>query len=883
MKNDLKKYFVENGVKIHAAGDTPVLLEKGYIWFITEGDIDIFSVRIKGKQPVSSRYSLLRLLKDNIIFPLVIDKHKDTGFIAVGSLDTYLYRIEQKQFLKLLADQNFSLELTTLIDKWITYISECLKEKIIPSNCIDIQNKIQKVKKETPFKTACSVLWCGLTDKCFFPSKIKLFGKIPHYPFPVSSRTWINSEDDIEIKPKTTQKFISEDIFSEALLSFNSTISNALLVKQKNENTEEKERLVRKNNEGANKLENSILKFASIFQKNKNKKMLFYDLPDNSLLAACCIIGKTEGITFKAHSNIINNDNIENIIRLIAEASNVRTRKVLLKENWYKGDSGPLLAFEQENLNPVALIPDSPKKYSLYDPGKKCKTVVNEHISNNLTPFGYTFYRPFPERKLDFKDIFSFSIRGNLRTLIGIITLSLVGAVLGLITPLATGLLFDTIIPEAARSQLLQVGMIVFTCSITVSLLSLTQSVALLRFSSKAGYKTQAALWDRLLCLPVKFFKEYTAGDLAQRSMGINQIRDMMDNVVMTTLTNSMFSIGFLCLLFYYSASLAFVGLTISVVLILITISMSMFILKYQKQLIKIEGEISGIVLQFITGISKLRVSGAENRAFFVWADKFANKKTLAMKTGIISNISAVINSFFPIIASVIIFAWVVVKLTKGTLSAGQYMAFNSAYLSLQGALLQMSSTYLSILSIAPIYKRIKPILTELPETSLDKPSPGKLAGRIEVNHVSFKYGPKEPDVLNDITLSIGSGEFAAIVGSSGSGKSTLMRLLLGFEKPDLGTIFYDSNDITSIDIKELRRQLGVVLQNSSLMQGSIYENIIGTSPLSINDAWNAAKMAGCDKDIEEMPMQMHTVMSSSGGTISGGQKQRIMIARALG
>ena len=883
MKSDLIKFFTEQGERIHATGDTPILLENGYVWYISEGDIDIFSVKVKDRQPVSSRYRLFRIMKDNLFFPLTTENYQNNGFIAVGSLVTYLYRIKHKQFLQVLAEQKFLIETASLIDNWVTSVSACLKEGILPSSCVSIQNKIKKINSGVPFKSGLDVLWCRLTDKCVFPLKIKLYKTPPQYSFPVSARVWIRSdEEDIEINPEKTRDILSGKYFSEALLNFNYVISEALMVKKKHDETYEKERLLKKNCEDSNKLENSMLKIASVFQKNRDKSGLFHDLPKDSLLAACCVIGKAEGITFTAHSNITKADNIESKIRLISEASNIKTRKVLLKDNWYRGDSGPMLAFEQENLNPVALLPDSPRKYSLYNPQKKQKIHVNEQVSNKLTPFGYTFYRPFPERELNYKDIFSFSIKGNVNTIVSVILLSLIAAVLGLITPLATGYIFDTIIPEAARNQLLQVAVIVFTSSITISLLAFTKSIALLRFSSKVGYKTQAAVWDRLLSLPVKFFKEYTAGDLAQRSMGIDHIRGMIDNVVMTALTNSIFSIGFLCLLFYYSVSLALVGLTISAVLIIITTLLSLLILKYQKQLIKIEGEISGIVLQFITGISKLRISGAEDQAFCVWADKFTNQKIFAMKAGVINNVGAVINSFSPIIASMIIFAWVILSMTKGSLSPGEYMAFNSAYLSLQSALLQMSATLLSILSIIPVYKRLKPILTELPEVSIKKPSPGKLAGNIEINNVSFKYDTKEPDVLRNVSLSIKSGDFVAIVGSSGSGKSTLMRLLLGFEKPDMGTIYYDNNDISSIDIKELRRQLGVVLQNSNLMQGSIYKNIIGASPLSVEDAWEAAVMAGCDKDIKEMPMGMHTVISTGGGTISGGQKQRIMIARAL-
>jgi ATP-binding cassette subfamily C protein len=135
---------------------------------------------------------------------------------------------------------------------------------------------------------------------------------------------------------------------------------------------------------------------------------------------------------------------------------------------------------------------------------------------------------------------------------------------------------------------------------------------------------------------------------------------------------------------------------------------------------------------------------------------------------------------------------------------------------------------------------------------------------------------------LKDLSLRIRPGEYVALVGGSGSGKSTLLRLLLGFEKPESGSVFYDGHDLTSLDIREVRQQLGVVLQSSKLMPTDIYRNIIGSRNLTVNDAWEAARMAGLDRDIKNMPMGMHTVVSEGGGTFSGGQRQRLMIARAL-
>ena len=176
----------------------------------------------------------------------------------------------------------------------------------------------------------------------------------------------------------------------------------------------------------------------------------------------------------------------------------------------------------------------------------------------------------------------------------------------------------------------------------------------------------------------------------------------------------------------------------------------------------------------------------------------------------------------------------------------------------------------------------ISPILTTETEAKSGQEPPGILTGSIELHHVSFRYSPDTPLVLQDISLKINPGEFVAIVGASGSGKSTLLRILLGFEKPDTGSVLYDLKSLVQLNIREVRNQIGVVLQEGQLMSGSILNNIAGTRTLSLEEAWSAAKSVGLDTEIREMPMQMHTYISEGSGNISGGQKQRILIARAI-
>jgi len=215
------------------------------------------------------------------------------------------------------------------------------------------------------------------------------------------------------------------------------------------------------------------------------------------------------------------------------------------------------------------------------------------------------------------------------------------------------------------------------------------------------------------------------------------------------------------------------------------------------------------------------------------------------------------------------------------TMTSGAFIAFTAAFGAFLAGMIGLVETVMSLLNLVPIYERTTPILHSLPEVNENKIHPGEVLGEINIDKLSFRYGDGDL-ILDDISLKIASGEYVALVGSSGSGKSTLLRLLLGFEKPVSGSIYFDNLDMNEVDINALRRQFGVVLQNAQLLPGDIFSNIVGSSNLTVEDAWDAARMVGLDKDIEKMPMGMYTVIGEGGTTFSGGQRQRMIIAKAI-
>lgn len=280
-----------------------------------------------------------------------------------------------------------------------------------------------------------------------------------------------------------------------------------------------------------------------------------------------------------------------------------------------------------------------------------------------------------------------------------------------------------------------------------------------------------------------------------------------------------------------------------------------------------------------ITGIQKIKLAGAEKRAFARWGNLYAQSAKMTYDPPMFLKLNSVISLAISLTGTLVMYYMSV----RAGLSVADYYAFNTAYGMVSGAFLSLAGIALSAAQIRPILTMVQPFFDAVPEVSDGKQVIERLSGGIELNNVSFRYNENMPLILDDLSLKIRPGQYVAIVGRTGCGKSTLLRLLLGFEKPQKGAIYYDGKDLERIDLRSLRRRIGVVMQNGKLFQGDIYSNIVISAPwLSQQDAWEAAELTGIAEDIRRMPMGMNTVISEGSGGISGGQRQRLIIARAI-
>ncbi len=606
--------------------------------------------------------------------------------------------------------------------------------------------------------------------------------------------------------------------------------------------------------------------------------------PEQALLIAAGAVGKVLGISICPPAQSEDLDRVAAPIEAIARASQVRMRRVTLRDHWWQKDGGPILAYRLADNCPVALLPVSDRGYELLDPLLPTRVPVNRQIAAMIAPTGYSFYRPLP-LVLKTQSLLQFAVRGHIKEILIVLSTGILATLLGMLTPQATAILIDSAIPDANRGLLGQIALGLLATAFGSTLFQLAQGVALMRLDAFANSSIQAGVWDRLLTLKVSFFRQYAIGDLNSRVSAISQIHQKLSNTVLKTIFSSLFSLLNLGLLFFYSPPLALIAVAMAVVNITVTVVSGILTLRQVRPLLERQGRLFGVVVQLINGVTKLRVAGAESRAFAYWGKEYRQQLKLILSTQRIEDGLAVINQVLPAITTAALF-WFTMTVLKqsqgGGLSTGTFLAFNAAFGTFITGATSLSSTAVDLLQVLPLWKRAEPILSAVPEVDVDKADPGRLAGKLVVDHVVFRYRDDGSFTLDDVSLQVEPGEFIALVGPSGSGKSTLFRLLLGFDMPESGSIYYDGQDLNGLNLNAVRRQMGVVLQNSRLMSAPLFENIASGALVSMDEAWEAARMAGFAADIEAMPMGMHTIVSEGGTNLSGGQRQRLLIARSL-
>jgi NHLM bacteriocin system ABC transporter ATP-binding protein len=855
------------------------------VWIVERGKLDLFLVSGVDGQATGARYPVMRIDEGGAVFGIGTTLPAGRHLIATALPETKLLRFSVARFRDM-ALLNSESPAVHLLEGWISRLSNTIVDGPWTGDFVAVEAgapvAVGEEKKVIVPKEG--VIWVAHLEGT---SRFAAKGPVPSVPeqfFPVSRHGWLEVAPHSLLQCIDSRTLYQLDNNLRALQAFHSVAISCLIDKQQNESAKERERQRAKYVNDSSVVRRALIRLATPLRRVSPVVQSEEGIEDPLFLAAEAV-GKKLGVKLKPHWDMLRGVKVADPIAAIARASGVRVRRVQLKAGWWRQDTGPLLAFRDVDRRPLALLPRSARAYDAYDPIEQSTMRVTAEVSSALNPLAYMFYRPFPPKRLNIADLLKFGLSDCRKELLSILLMGIAAGLLGTITPYATGIIFDHLIPGAERRQLVHVALILLVIALTAAMFTLTRSFAVLRLQGKIDKALQAAVWDRLLSLPVPFFRNYTSGDLASRSLGIVWMSRILTGSTLTVILSGVFSVFLLGSLYYYSWELALLGTGLVLFAWMMSAVCIYVQVRYQREMFRLAGRISGLLLELVNGVAKFRVAAVENRAFASWAREFAEQKQISMRARRLSNRLTVFNAAFPVISLGAIFYCEAVMLSRPqvrTVTTGEFVAFLAAFTQFLMASLLVSSSLQSVFGIVPLYERAQPIFHTLPEVAQSTSDPGRLSGSIEISHVTFRYRPDLPLVLWDVSASIQPGQFVAFVGASGSGKSTLLRLLLGFETPESGTIYFDGQDLDGLDVEAVRRQMGVVLQNSRLINGDIFTNIVGSSPLSMDDAWEAASLVGLDDDIVCMPMGMYTLIGDGGGGVSGGQRQRLMIARAL-
>ena len=572
--------------------------------------------------------------------------------------------------------------------------------------------------------------------------------------------------------------------------------------------------------------------------------------------------------------------NLEDRLDYLLSASGIMYREVILQKGWHQDATGAMITRLREDGSVVAVLPAPLGGYEYTNPrtGKRIRITGAEE--KKIGEEAFCFYRPLPQRRISVRDLFQY-MAGVLNgwDYISFGMAALMITLVGMLMPKLNHILMNEVVRSGSSQLLAAVMSFMLFASIGSLVLSIVRQMLLSRINIKLNLNVQAAVMMRVLSLPADFFKKYSSGELNQYLTYMNSLCDQLVNTILSTGITGIFSLIYLTQIFAYARSLVIPSLLVTISTVLIGMAASIMQIAVNEESMRLSAKEKGMTYALIEGIQKIRLSGAENRAFIKWTDLYAREAALLYNKPAFIRLNTVITTAVSLAGTIVMYYIAV----RSGVTVADYYAFNTAYAYIAAAFSSIASVSMTVASIKPSLDIIRPLLEAEPELQENKETVTNISGQIELSHVTFRYSKDGPAILDDLNLTIRARQYVAICGRTGCGKSTLVRLLLGFEKPQKGAIFYDRKDMSKLDLHSLRKLIGTVMQDGFLFNGSIFENISVSAPsMTLEEAWEVAETAGLADDIRAMPMGMHTVLQEGKGGISGGQRQRLMIARAL-
>lgn len=491
-------------------------------------------------------------------------------------------------------------------------------------------------------------------------------------------------------------------------------------------------------------------------------------------------------------------------------------------------------------------------------------------LSGDLARFDFTWFIP--------------AIVKYRRLLGEVLLASFVLQIFALLTPLFFQVVMDKVLVHRGLTTLDVIATGLLGIMIFETLLSGLRSYVFAHTASRIDVELGAGLFRHLLALPLRYFQARRVGDSVARVRELENIRSFLTGNAITLILDVLFSVVFIATMFFYSGWLTLVVVVSLPLYFVISLCVTPLLRARLQESFNRGAENQAFLVETINGIDTLKAQAVEPHITRKWDSQLAGYVAAGFKTQTLSTLA---NESVGLVGKLVTVAtlWLGARLViEGALTVGQLIAFNMLAGRVSQPIMRLAQLWTQFQQTGVSVQRLGDILNSRTELATSgRGAMPRLDGHIELDQVSFRYRPDGPEVLQDVSLIIPAGEVTGIVGRSGSGKSTLTRLLQRLYTPERGRVLIDGMDLALADVSSLRRQIGVVLQDTLLFSRSIRENIALTDPgAPLEQVIAVATLAGAHDFILELPEGYDTVVGEHGASLSGGQRQRIAIARAL-
>ena len=566
-------------------------------------------------------------------------------------------------------------------------------------------------------------------------------------------------------------------------------------------------------------------------------------------------------------------------IETLLTRHNIFFRYITLTDRWWSRCTGYMLGFMADDNTPVILEPGFTDYTFIHPQTGRPQMASKSH--ELLKQEAMIACLPFADEELTVKSILRYAVSCLCIYDLLYCLMACVGVtLLMMFTPYVCKLIFSEVIPSGDAGQIVPIATLLFSAAAGLTMVQIARNLVVVRIKDKVEYTLQTAVMSRLLQLPATFAKKFTPGDISNRLLSLSRVSSNLTANFLSTLLTFLFSAIMFVQFFIYGGPLFITGI-IAIMIQLAAIMMEYYYTEKVQQSVNSSGShLIGTVFALFSGIQKIKTSGAEFRAFHQWAKAYAPTEPYSSRQPLASFYVTGVSYCLRLLPMIVTMwaAW------HYGLGISDYIAYCAVLALVCKAMAQLQGITKIVSRLLPEIRLCRPIFAEETETKKEAHVVKSITGQIDIRGLKFRYADDMPLLFDGLNLTINSGDYVALVGGSGCGKSTLMRLMLGLEHPQAGAVFYDQYDLSDINLRSLRHFcVGICLQDGQLVEGTIRDNIIFNNPLLTDeDAWEAARLAALDKDIEQMPLGMDTPISVDGKGVSGGQRQRILIARAL-